>query len=60
MHRRRAYSSSLDDARASPSTNHNFGTATGLVRALGGEVKRILRRLTSAEVASGELAPFSL
>jgi len=43
MHRCRAYFDLLDDVRASLSTNHNLDTSTHLVRALDGEVNRILR-----------------
>jgi hypothetical protein len=56
MNRRRACSASLDDVLAGPLMNRNLGTATRLVRALADEVKRILRRLASAEVASGKFA----
>jgi len=42
MHRRRAYSASLDDVRASLSRNHNLDTATRPVRARGAEVDYIL------------------
>jgi hypothetical protein len=43
MHRRRAYSASLDDGRASLSTNRSLDTATHLVRARGREVNYILQ-----------------
>ena len=42
MHRRRAYSASLDDVRASLSTNRNLDTATRPVRGRGAEVDYIL------------------
>jgi len=43
MDRRRAYSASLDDVRASLSTNRSLDTATHLVRARGREVNYILQ-----------------
>ena len=43
MHRRRTYSASLDDERASLSTNRSLDTATHLVRVRGREVNYILQ-----------------
>ena len=43
MHRRQAYFASLDDGRASLSTNRSLDTATHLVRARGREVNYILQ-----------------
>ena len=55
MHRRRAYSSSLDDGDVNYSTNHNFGSATHPVRALVGEANCIPWYGASVAVAFGEV-----